>query len=308
MRRSAGRIWVVRSAVVAALLMLFAGHPASAACRVEPRATIPVQRVGGAILVPVAVNGITADFVLDTGAERSVVGLQAATRLALARDEWVSTDMLGTGGFDRRRLGRPRSLMLGGIALRRHTVAADNSLVVGPIMETIAGHPVAGLLGEDFLSPFDLDLDVAAGTLKLFDVTGCSGAFVPWPGHVTAIAAMRPVRNILVLPVAVAGRALEAQLDTGASASVIMAPGMAKLGLLPGGGEPLRGFGNGIQHAHAQSFSLQVGSTPAAATTLLVAPIHGLRSIDMLLGADWVGVRRIWISWATNQVFLPAAE
>jgi hypothetical protein len=294
--------------VAAALLLLCVGDPARAACRVEKRAQIPLQRVGDAILVPVAVNGVSVDFLLDTGAERSVVGLQAATQLALARDEWVSTDMQGTGGTDRRRLGRPRSLTLGGVALRRHTVAADNSLVVGPIPESIGGHPIAGLLGQDFLSPFDLDLDVAGGTLTLFDVSGCSGTFVPWPGRVAAIAAVRPVRNILVLPVSVAGHTLQAELDTGASSSVIMAPGMAKLGLLPGGNDQIRGFGKGVQTAHPQSFPLQVGSAPAAATTLLVAPIHGLRSIDMLLGADWVGVRHIWISWATNQVFVSGTD
>jgi hypothetical protein len=297
---------MVRSAVVAALLL--AGHSVRAACHVEQRAAVPVQRVGGAILAPVAINGVTLDFVLDTGAERSVVGLQAAARLALARDEWVSTDMQGTGGFDRRRLGRPRSLALGGIALRRHTVAADRSLVIGPIQEMIAGHPVAGLLGQDFLSPFDLDLDVAAGTLKLFDVAGCSGAFVPWQGRVVAIAATRPVRNILILPVTVAGRSLAAELDTGASESIILAPGMVKLGLQPGGGNQIRGFGNGVQQAHPQSFSVRVGNMPAASATLLVAPIHSLPSIDMLLGADWVGSRRIWISWATDQVFIQAAE
>ncbi len=297
---------MMRSAVVAALLIFLTGHLASAACRVEQRAAVPVQRVAGVILAPVVVNGVTEDFILDTGAERTVIGLQAATRLAVARDEWVSTDILGAGGYDRRRLGRPRSLTLGGFALRRHTVAADNSVVIGPIPETVDGHPIAGLLGQDYLSPFDLDLDVAAGTLKLYDVAGCSGTFVPWPGRVAAIAVMRPVRNILMLPVTVAGHPLLAQFDTGASRSIIMAPGMTKLGLRPGGGDQIRGFGNAAPPAYSQSFSLRVGSAPAAAATLLVAPIHGLASVDMLLGADWVGARRIWISWATNQLFLPA--
>ena len=270
----------------------------------EQRAAVALQRAGAAFLAPVTVNGITVDFVLDTGAERSVIGLQAAAQLGVARDEWVSTDIQGAGGIDRRRLGRPRSLTLGGLALRRHTVAADNSLVVGPIPETIAGHPVAGLLGQDLLSPFDLDLDPAANTLKLFSVTGCGAGFAPWPDSLVAIPATTPARNILMLPVRVAGHMLQAELDTGASQSVIMAPGMVKLGLSPGGGALIRGFGPGTQPAHVQNFSLQVGTMPAATVPLLVAPIHGLRSIDMLLGADWVGRRRLWISWATRQVFV----
>jgi hypothetical protein len=50
---------------------------------------------------------------------------------------------------------------------------------------------------------------------------------------------------------------------------------------------------------------MQVGSLPPAPTRMLVSPMQALRSVDMLLGADWVRARRVWISWATNQVFVP---
>ena len=287
-----------------ALLLFLAAFPAFA-CRTDLRATVPMTQAGELFLVPVTVNGTTADFVLDTGAERSVIGLQAANALGIARDEWVSTDIRGAGGEDRRRLGRPRALSFGGIALRRRTVAQDHSVVIGPVPDVVAGHKVAGLLGQDYLSLFDLDIDAASGTLKLYDVAGCSGTFLPWPGHAVALAASRPARNILVLPVRVAGQALTAELDTGASSSVIMVPGMVRLGLMPGGSGSLRGFGTGSAVARAQDFTMQVGSLPPAQTQMVVSPIRALRSVDMLLGADWVRARRVWISWATNQVFVP---
>ena len=283
---------------------LFAG-PAAAACRVTPRATVPIERVGGVILVSVAVNGTPAAFVLDTGAERSVVGVAAADRLRIARDEWVSTDIQGVGGRDRRRLGRPSSLTLGGLPLRRHTVAADNSLVVGPIPDAIEGRPIAGLLGQDFLSPFDLDLDDAARVLTLYDLTGCSGRFLPWHESYAAISAWRPVRNILALPMRVGATPLQAELDTGAANTVITLPGMLALGLAPGGGDTARGFGAGSLAARSQNFpAVQVGSLPAFAGAMVVAPIHTLRSIGVLLGADWVAGRHVWVSWATNQIFV----
>ena len=65
--------------------LAFAPH-AHAACTVTARATIPVTRAGGLFLLPVELNGSTAQFVLDTGAERSIVGLAAADRLHVARD------------------------------------------------------------------------------------------------------------------------------------------------------------------------------------------------------------------------------
>jgi hypothetical protein len=253
----------------------------------------------------VTLNGITVDFVLDTGAERTVVALEPADALGIARDEWISTDTQGAGGRDRRRLGRPRALSLGGIALRRHTVAQDNSVVIGPVPDVVDGHKVAGLLGQDYLSLFDLDLDAASGTVKLYGVAGCNGAFLPWPGHPVALPASRPVRNILVLPVRVAGQMLTAELDTGASNTVIMAPGMLLLGLAAGGSDRVRGFGPGTVVAREQQFPMQVGSLPPAETKLVVSSFHALRSVDMLLGADWMMTRRVWISWATNQVFVP---
>jgi hypothetical protein len=281
-----------------------AAQGAAAACTVVPRASVTFQRVGGLLLVPVTINDTVADFVLDTGAERSVVGIAAADRLHLARDEWVSTDIQGAGGRDRRRLGRPSSLSLGSVALRRHTVAQDNSVVVGPIPEAIGGRPIAGLLGEDFLSPFDLDLDPAASKLTLYAVSACSGRFLPWLGPYQAIGAGRPVRNMLTLPLRIGGAMLQAQLDSGAASSVITLPGMLQLGLAGGGSDTVRGFGPGSLAARTQRFTVQVGSLPAAPAELVVSPIRTLRSIGALLGADWLASRHVWISWATSQVFV----
>ena len=294
----------LRLRTLAVGILLIAGGPAQA-CQVVPRATIPLARAGTAILVPVTVNGTVADFLLDTGAERSVIGLQAADRLHVARDEWVSTDIQGAGGRDRRRLGRPASLMLGGLALRRHTVAADNSVVIGPIPEAVEGKPVAGLLGQDFLSPFDLDLDLPAGTLTLVDVTACRGRFLPWRMPYQAVAAWRPVRNILAVPISVGDARIEALLDTGALQSVITLPGMIQLGLAAGGADRVGGFGPNSLAARIQTFpSVQVGGLGPAPMAMMVAPVRTLRSIGALLGADWLAGRHVWISWATDQVFV----
>ncbi len=279
--------------------------PAQAACRLSARATIQLTRVGTGILVPVTINGMTVQFLLDTGAERTVVGLAAADRLHIARDEWVSTDIQGAGGRDRRRLGRPASITLGNLALRRRTVAADNSVVIGPIAEALDGTPIAGLLGQDFLSPYDLDLDLAANTLTLYDVEGCSGRFLPWPGPYQAVAAWRPVRNILAVPLKIGGSDVEAELDTGALHSVVTLPGMVQLGLAAGGNDTVRGFGPDSVAARMQDFAaVQVGPLPAGKLAMLISPIRTLRSIGALLGADWLSGRHVWISWATDQLFV----
>jgi hypothetical protein len=282
---------------------------AAAPCRVDLRASVAVTQAGGVLLVPVTLNGSTVDFVLDTGAERTAVGTAAAERLHIARDEWVSTDIQGAGGRDQQRLGRPTSLSFGGIALKRRTVAADTSVVIGPVPDSVGGRSIAGLLGQDFLSAFDLDLDVAGGVLKLYDVSGCRGRFLPWTGPYGAIPAWRPVRNVLALPMRVGSTAIQAELDSGAGSTVITLPGMLALGLASGGADMVRGFGKGSLAARTQHFpAVQIGGLRPEPADLVIAPIRTLRSIGALLGADWVVARHVWISWATDQVFVGATS
>ena len=54
---------------------------AHAACSVDARATVPLGIADNVLTVPVEVNGITATFVLDTGAQRSLVSIEAVQRL-----------------------------------------------------------------------------------------------------------------------------------------------------------------------------------------------------------------------------------
>ena len=193
------------------------------------------------------------------------------------------------------------------MALRRNTVAADNTVVVGTIPTEVGGHSVAGLLGQDFLSVFDLDLDPAHGRMTLYDVTGCVGSFLPWKEPYVGLQAIRLVRNILALPVTVGGEALNAELDTGAQLSVLLAPGMQRLGLLPGGNDRLRGFGPGGETGRLQRFAVKVGGETSDSMPLMLTQGRSLRSIDMLLGADWLSEHHVWISWATDQVMVSRA-
>jgi hypothetical protein len=48
---------------------------------------------------------------------------------------------------------------------------------------------------------------------------------------------------------------------------------------------------------------LQIGSESFANPVFLVAPIQLQPISDMLLGADWLLGRRVWISYATDQLF-----
>jgi hypothetical protein len=284
---------------------------ARAACEIDKKATIALADTGGVITVPVEVNGITATFVLDTGAERSIVTEEAVHHLGLVRDEWVDTSMRGVGGIERRPNANPRSLTLGGIPLVRRTLNHDTSLTVGIVPRThIGSFVIDGFLGRDFLSLFDLDLDVPNRRLTLYYVQDCAGRFLPWQSGYTALPVTFPAKDALVLPVTLDGMPLRALLDTGASASMVGATGLFRLGLQPAalGDDPAEqatGLGSHAITLHQHRFrSLQVGGQEIVSPVIWVAKVPLRPIVDMLLGADWLAKRRIWISFTTHQLFV----
>jgi hypothetical protein len=275
---------------------------------------VALQWDGSAWLAPVAVDGMATPFLVDTGAERSMLFADAVKRLNVPRDEWAATATRGVGGIVELPNADPRSLTLGGIPLRRRTVAADNTLTVG-----IAGPgPADGLLGQDLLSPFDLDFDGVHDTLGLYAAASClDPAALPWTGPRAAIPVERVFRNVLLIPVTVDGYVLQALIDSGAGTSLVTITGMAKLGLTDASlaadpSREARGIGPRAVTIRLHRFGrVAVGPQIFTDQPLWVGPARLAPSIDMLLGADWLRGRRVWFSFAANTVVVsldPAAR
>jgi hypothetical protein len=284
---------------------------ANAACTVAHRAEVPLQVVAGVPIVPVQVNDTTLPFVPDTGAERSLVTEETVQRAGLRLDEWASTMVQGVSGYVRHRNADPAALSLGGIPLRRRSLAADQTLTVGPLPQPgFAAQDIAGLLGSDFLSVFDLDLDIPHRRLALYRVESCTGRFLPWVGEYDAIAASQLIRGVLTIPVMLDGIPLRAEIDSGASIWMLTATGMFRMGLTPEtlardpGGE-VNGVGRFAVAMRLHRFNmLAVGKQDITDPAIWVAPVRGLPIVDLLLGRDWLRRHRVWLSYATSQVFV----
>jgi hypothetical protein len=294
-----------------ALLLALTLPVAARACAVEAKATVALEKTAVGLTLPVEVNDSTGTFILDTGAQRSVVTAEAAQRLGLRRDEWVGTTMRGVGGIDRRPNADPRRLSLGGVPLVRRTLSRDHSLTVGelPALQN-ADNAVDGLLGRDYLALFDLDLDLPGRKLTLYDVRGCAGRFLPWSGQYTSIQVTMLAEDAVMLPVVLDGRPLRAMLDTGATSSLLAAPGMYKMGLEAGAlaGDPavrVTGLGTRALTVRQHRYGLMmVGQQRIESPVLWVEPVRLSPIADMILGADWLQGRRVWLSFATKQLFL----
>jgi predicted aspartyl protease len=276
---------------------------------------VPLRIIGTTVIVPVSVNEIEGRFILDTGAAQTVVTPDAVVHFGLALDEWTATTMRGVGGIERRRNADPRSVELGGLPLHRRSLAKDATLRVATLPRNMgAGQPIDGLLGRDFLSAFDLSLDLPRRTLTLYDVHGCSGRFLPWTEDYLSVPVENPTESALVVPVELDGVPLRALLDSGAGQTLVAAPGMARLvlGLDRLENDPsqiVSGMGpHTVTMWHHRFKSLRIGGETFAAPLFLVAPIQLNPICDMLLGADWLMDREVWISYATNQLFATKQE
>lgn len=300
----------MRRLLLLLLAVIATSGPACAACSVQPRGSVPFTSTRGYLLVPIMVNGAPATFVLDTGATRSMVTPAAMQRLHITRSQWVDTTLQGAGGVVEHADADPRSFSLGGLALQRRGVDRRVSLTVGDVPGAASGN-VDGLLGRDVLSSYDLQLDMVQHRLTLFAVHGCSGGgFIPWQPPYAGVVAASPMDHTLVVPISIDGHKLRALLDTGATATLITLPGMIRLGLRPASlaqdrSVALHGIGRQTPPEYRHPFArLQVGDETIKDPMLWVAPIRVIPFVDALLGADWLRAQsRVWLSFATNQVF-----
>jgi hypothetical protein len=298
---------IARLIALCVALSVAAVSAAAAPCPVVQRAEVQLHWDGSGWLVPVTIDGVDAPFLLDTGAERSMIFQTAAAALGVPRDQWASTTTEGIGGIVNLPNADPRSLALGGLPLRRHTIAADNTLTVAQS----DSRTISGLLGQDFLSPYDVEIDGPRNVMRLFSAGAClQASSLPWTEPREAIRARRLFRNILVIPVVVDGRVLQAEIDSGAGASAVTAPGVFKLGLTNAAtrGDLARqasGIGGGRVPMRLHRFArVEVGGQQFDGQALWLGQIHLIRSVDLLLGADWLRDRRVWLSFATDTVFV----
>lgn len=129
-------------------------------------AEIPFRLAGSVkplVLVPAHVNGSGPHaFVLDTGASATVLSPALAAELRIETS--ASEPLTGGGGTLQATVGRAGSLTVGSAELRDVTVMVADFLVE---LGKVAGAPLEGILGYNFLRHFRVTLDYPKGVLWL---------------------------------------------------------------------------------------------------------------------------------------------
>ncbi len=205
-----------------------------------------------------------------------------------------------------------RSFEIGGVPLRRRSVNPVLSFVVAPLnWHTIGGRTVSGLLGADYLSVFDLDLDLPGRKLTLYRTNGCIREPIPWGPANSPVSLERPRSYVILAPVQIGGQTLHAQLDTGSTVSFVSWKGAARLGITPAmlAQNPelsVRGIGRQTLPMRSRAFELvRLGPAEYHDVRLIFgSPAGGGFPFDMLLGMDLLRSERLFISYATARLLI----
>jgi predicted aspartyl protease len=273
-------------------------------CSVQRAGVLPVQLDRGFLLVPGALNHNKVLLLVDTGAEASMVTPQAEMEFRLDRDGRRHTTLHGIGGQITMVNARVTSFGVGDVEMM------DVSIAVGPLPALPATDPpIGGLVGADYLSDYDVDLDVPHHTITLYNVQGCGEDFSPWQHAVSVVPIRRQYKDLLTLDVTVDGQTMNALLDSGARGTTISAAAAQHLGLDSAALAHDRatselGVDRNTLASHLHQFDeLRVGREVFHGPHLQVAPLL-LPGAEMLLGADYLRTRHVWVSYATRRMFV----
>ncbi|MBX7526134.1 retropepsin-like aspartic protease family protein [Qipengyuania vesicularis] len=170
------KIWMC-SGLAAAVLLAGCGHMSAsagefdlaAALSEEGYVSIPLEKLPtGHEIVPVEVNGVSGTFLLDSGAQGTIIDEQWAARYYLTPEGVDGHDKIaGATGHTAMRRAEVRSLSISGSELPTNFVMVGN---VGPALETLgrmSGREIQGIVGQDLLSRHDGVIDVGNSTLYL---------------------------------------------------------------------------------------------------------------------------------------------
>jgi predicted aspartyl protease len=287
-------------------------------------ADVKLQRRGKSWAVPATIDGNYLSLTLDTGASHTVIGTTAAKAMNLPPADRPILDVsIGLGGIVATHPVKTGHFEVAGIDM------ADQLVGLAPLPPDLAAMPpVLGLLGNDYLGAFDIEIDPAHDRLGLYGSKHCDQGYLPWSPPYEMLPMSRDPEDDILLDVVLDGTPLQALLDTGSSVTVLTRKGASAMNLSRAALDKDRAVsvgtadGNGIEMRRHRFGRLAVGpviwsdaeigvqtSRPGLTSKL---PTSGAADLDptdelqpaMILGVDFLRRYKIWISYAHNQVFL----
>ncbi len=286
--------------------LILAGCGAPQACRVEKLADLPLLAGRRIPAVEASLDGQKVALFIDTGAALSIITRSAADRFGLSGGAGDAGNVMvrGIGGTVFAQMATIHRLGLG------HGMAREISMpVAGELGGPVDGLPVLGLFGADFLSNYDVDIDVPGHHFAMYSLRGCGPAIQPVdapyfevPFHLDATKVEFDLK--------LNGQPVRGFLDTGATRTLITPDDARRAGVT---GQALlqdrAGHAVGIDSSPLQMRMHRFGSLEIGAERMNNFPfVVADADIDeMILGDDFLHFNRVWISYPLQRLFIQPA-
>lgn len=129
---------------------------------------VPLRElITGHHLVDVTLNGRTGTFVLDTGANATVVHAAFAEEFGLPSTGGLPAGAIGVGGGLRARQVRAESFAVGAVPVRQSRIMVADLAQVVRVLGPVAGRRIYGIVGQDVMKEHRAVIDVARPILYL---------------------------------------------------------------------------------------------------------------------------------------------
>ncbi|TWB20762.1 gag-polyprotein putative aspartyl protease [Nitrospirillum amazonense] len=307
------RLVALATAILTGVLTVPMPSPAADAahCTLAKVMELPVRLEGGRVVADGTINGKPIHIILDTGSYKTLIPLPAARRLDL------DPELLASVGHGK---GIGGTAAMGSVPVRSLTIGDWRADAMNmQILDKDLGPNADLLLGQDFFSQADLELDVAHGMVRMLRPENCEDVpLAYWSDHYAEVPMRLPQgrRTGNELRVALNGYEFWAKLDTGAPSSSVQACVAHLAGVHetdPGvvAGADSHGIGKKAVPTWVGTFDrLTVGDEVLRPVRLRVGDFGGCEDVQraefhgMLLGLDFIRAHHIYLANGRGRAYL----
>jgi hypothetical protein len=206
---------------------------AAAGCQMLQLAELDVTMQNNTPLVPVIIDGESVQMIVDTSYTRTQIRRSAAKELHLKLRPGIVT-FRGPNGLDQADMTSVPDFTFAGITT--HQIAFYVTA------QRVATENVVGILGEDILSHFDIEFDLASGKMRLFAPKDCKGDQVAYWTHDYFVADLTHGEvAVPLIDVSLNGQKMLAALSSGNPQSTVTSQAMRQSGIKPETASPVVG-------------------------------------------------------------------
>lgn len=298
----------MRATTALVLALLGTSPPAFAeSCNLRLNAELPLRQAS-AIFVQAAIQGQPIPMMLDTGSPLTTIDRGTAEKFGLSLRPDPQVRAHGLGGDLRVSLVTIPDFQLGPQHIKNLTIRSVEG------MRSDAKQMRGGLLGQDVLRDYDLELDVRGNRLALYEKAACAHA-PPWSEDSMTVPIYGARTGRIYFEIKLNGQALKAELDSGATHTTVSWKGARRLGLAedsPGmeetgstigvDGKPLPNKkyrfdsfeieGEVIRNPRLRILDFYRSRTAPASEQML----RSQEQAEILLGGDWLRAHRVYVA------------